>query len=94
MKASNELKSELKEINLDKLLNKSNFICIYLNYANEEEFQKFKCFAKDYASKYYIGNYTWWDIDLSKKDNNFKYLIDEKIRFINDILNDKFVENS
>lgn len=97
MKASEELKNELKEITFEKLLNKSNFICTHLRNSNEEEFQEFKNFkyyAKDYAPEYYSGHYSWWSTITAIQQNNLEYLLKEKIRFINDILEDKFVENS
>ena len=104
MKASNELKKYLKMV-LERRGSRLTwfYICTELLtalYDNKEkqykciikEFKQFFIYRKNYASNYSSrsndNENPWWSyLDLQSE----QFIINEKIRFINDILEDKFV---
>lgn len=75
------LKQELQEIvDEKKLTTEKPFICNLLSGVNENYFQQYKEMAKGYATKYFVGDYSWWA--------NFgdEFVISEKYRFIKDLI--------
>ena len=60
------------------------------------EFKKFRKYAKDYAPDYYFKDFKkepdwWWFHDVVNEDNNQdSFILSEKRRFIQDLIDDKF----
>jgi hypothetical protein len=84
------LKQDLENIVKKKLLSKkSPFICSNLKPYNKDDFQKYREMSQNYASEYIMSGYSWWRFHFinDDKDKKHKYVLKEKYRFINDLIN-------
>lgn len=84
------LKQDLENIIKKKLLNKkSPFICSNLKPYNRDDFQKYREMSKNYASEHIMSGEAWWKLWFGddKKDKKYKYVLKEKYRFCQDLIN-------
>ena len=82
------LKEELQEIvNNNKLSigSLNRFICRHLSEDNRRMLSKHRGMSKKYAKEFVTGGNSWW-AGVGLNDEDYKYVISEKYRFIKDLI--------
>jgi hypothetical protein len=81
------LLDELKQIVKYDLLKKDTyFICHNLSEKNSELIKEYREMASNYAPEYSMKSSCWWNVVTSERQGKIEYLILEKYRFINDLI--------